>query len=951
MLKSIKPKAPSISIIKEERVQKAQAGMVTRAAEEREYDPEMIFKDKYNTPLSDIERVEFKKWTEAESERQGRDIMMDKGTYDVQGYWKFDQQLDKDGHGSDKWKKPNHPKFSDESIYNGADGFEGGKWVGDGFRPSKHTIELYGVDGLKARFDSEPHRPEFLDLLGNTEVKKFQKSGKFDKVQDNTSINSPHIKTLDKEKLAYLQKYGENAAYYKDFPEPQTVQQDNRPEAVRDRDIAAARKYEKVGATMQKPLMYLEDPFKILGDLGFKWAPNTDEDVERVRRAKAGIGSETLWDIAKEKVPAATFNAALAVVGGGGSKAMLNNAFNPLAGVDDLIKGGVNAGTKAFGKEAVQEAPASLHAIQDGVSRTVNAPAGLGLPSGQRANTVTRVQTMDGLYTGKDGMIYRSPAAYEFDPKYAPGEMVNRNTTHFSQNPMKESAGGDWGHTDIGISMPIDDVHSSNRLLNLEPSDTYFYSGKEGFGFPKTSRIVTTNAKANDMFRKQGYSVDFLDGGTNTEMNKRLAEINNPSRITNEEFIARNTADNVLYPVHTFDTATKAHANSVFGAMEDAGSRGIYGESLKQEAAQLVKKYKGATANETTANIRKAVQNGELEYSQASELLSYGPDVTRNELRKLNMADSDIDNIFKGKPSVQSDAQGLGAPSDIFTDMPQSFKDKFDAAEAIKFGKADMVDPETIRRMDELGIDTKKFSEKLAKTDFSTTTGKGSSMDGGLNTMNIDPADFATQYINDFSPNDIAAHEFGHMMQSEKVWKKPYANNIGEKDGAYLKIIKGVMPKAYPAAVKQFANVSTRPTSPTMIDTMLGNLTRRKDLNPPVTDLNRDAVTNLFYFKNALNKYGTAVDNSVERLPMFREYRQSMRDNGVLKNKWDDITPEHIDQFAKIAPKNRLNTFMDMTPENKALINRVSKIAPAVLGGALLSKQYNRKKGGILYKK
>jgi hypothetical protein len=127
-------------------------------------DPEMIFKDRYNTPLTAAERKEYDKWVKEESARQGRDITWDKGTYDMQGFWKYDQSTDKDGHGHDKWKKPNHPKFSNESIYHGKDGFYGGAWEGHAFQPSKQTVDLYGEAGIQRYFDLEPERPEYLDM-------------------------------------------------------------------------------------------------------------------------------------------------------------------------------------------------------------------------------------------------------------------------------------------------------------------------------------------------------------------------------------------------------------------------------------------------------------------------------------------------------------------------------------------------------------------------------------------------------------------------------------------------------------------------------------------------------------------------------------------------------------------------------------------------------------------
>lgn len=126
------------------------------------YDPEMLFKDRYNTELTPEEQVQFDQWVKQASAKRGSDVMMDQGTYDIKGWWKNDRTNDVDGHGSDRWKKPNHPKFTDESIYSGADGFQPGTWEGDAFLPSKQTMNLYGERGLK-RYFNEPNRPEYLN--------------------------------------------------------------------------------------------------------------------------------------------------------------------------------------------------------------------------------------------------------------------------------------------------------------------------------------------------------------------------------------------------------------------------------------------------------------------------------------------------------------------------------------------------------------------------------------------------------------------------------------------------------------------------------------------------------------------------------------------------------------------------------------------------------------------
>ena len=126
------------------------------------FDPEMMYWDQYNTPLRPGRQRRFDKWTAKESERQGRDILMDKGSYDIQGFWKSEdyKHMDKDNHGSDTWKKPNHPTFSTGSKYV-SEMNPGGLWLEDGsYYPSYQTSQLYGPEYYQWLFGGEPNRPE-----------------------------------------------------------------------------------------------------------------------------------------------------------------------------------------------------------------------------------------------------------------------------------------------------------------------------------------------------------------------------------------------------------------------------------------------------------------------------------------------------------------------------------------------------------------------------------------------------------------------------------------------------------------------------------------------------------------------------------------------------------------------------------------------------------------------
>lgn len=113
----------------------------------------------YNTKLSDKEEREFQTWLQDESARMKRDISKDLGDYDVRGSWKNRDSEKKDarGHGTDKWKKPNHPTFSNESVYHGKDGHSGGKWAKRGeqdvFVPSSSNRKHWNRDMLMQYFE------------------------------------------------------------------------------------------------------------------------------------------------------------------------------------------------------------------------------------------------------------------------------------------------------------------------------------------------------------------------------------------------------------------------------------------------------------------------------------------------------------------------------------------------------------------------------------------------------------------------------------------------------------------------------------------------------------------------------------------------------------------------------------------------------------------------------
>lgn len=105
--------------------------------------------DQYNTPLNSYEQLLY-------DQKFGADKTFD---YDMQGWFKAnpDASPHTGSHYPDTFKKPNHPTFSDESIYHGVDGNFGGHWghddKGDNFTPGKNNLNQ-GVDRLQQYFDN-----------------------------------------------------------------------------------------------------------------------------------------------------------------------------------------------------------------------------------------------------------------------------------------------------------------------------------------------------------------------------------------------------------------------------------------------------------------------------------------------------------------------------------------------------------------------------------------------------------------------------------------------------------------------------------------------------------------------------------------------------------------------------------------------------------------------------
>lgn len=114
------------------------------------------FTNKYNTYLNPEQETGFQTWLQDHTSSSGRDMSKDLDSYDLRGAYLNNVEQANNGHYPDTYKKPNHPGFSDQSIYHGVDGFEGGKWTQDpddsdqwSYEPSASTLQMHGESGVR----------------------------------------------------------------------------------------------------------------------------------------------------------------------------------------------------------------------------------------------------------------------------------------------------------------------------------------------------------------------------------------------------------------------------------------------------------------------------------------------------------------------------------------------------------------------------------------------------------------------------------------------------------------------------------------------------------------------------------------------------------------------------------------------------------------------------------
>lgn len=140
------------------------AGMYLMRADGGEISKEELYKqiadrdftEKFNTELTEDEEAEYSK-----AYPDKRAIY----DYDMKGAWKSGAARGENGHYPDTFKKPNHPTFSNQSLYSNEEN-EGGSWEdlgNDKWRFTPGKTNMYSPEDLKYYFEKVEPNSELVD--------------------------------------------------------------------------------------------------------------------------------------------------------------------------------------------------------------------------------------------------------------------------------------------------------------------------------------------------------------------------------------------------------------------------------------------------------------------------------------------------------------------------------------------------------------------------------------------------------------------------------------------------------------------------------------------------------------------------------------------------------------------------------------------------------------------
>ena len=119
---------------------------------------DLFFRQAFNTQLSPDEEQEFRRWALTNK----RDPDMETIDYDLRGFWKEGGAFGENGHATDRYKKPNHPTFSVESMWHNTKSPSGTTYVGGTWNSPDPVSGRRGSFSPSIEMLRTTHPPAFL---------------------------------------------------------------------------------------------------------------------------------------------------------------------------------------------------------------------------------------------------------------------------------------------------------------------------------------------------------------------------------------------------------------------------------------------------------------------------------------------------------------------------------------------------------------------------------------------------------------------------------------------------------------------------------------------------------------------------------------------------------------------------------------------------------------------
>jgi len=328
-----------------------------------------------------------------------------------------------------------------------------------------------------------------------------------DKHNIELQIKQMLAEKADKEELAKTGKIRKPRSLYhqklaEDLKKKQTfVSQDNIPYKQREEKDNQLKKSLPAG---YKPLVYLANPDKILGDLGVSDMPTTEEDNKQLvlNQDKTGL------EMGMKYVPEATVNLALGAAfapEGAGIKRILNESLNPLAGINKLGNKYI-PNTHKLNPLAFKPNPEAYYRI---VGKDAEEDA---LQSG----LVRSKPSVNSLQENTINLSNRPTAFPSFSKGKISSEYANGLSTHSLIETERAMAPSNMGRHGKGTTQfPID---TNGKYLNQFPLEEAKIYQKDWLqGYKQITPQYAYGGNLNNSTMQNNQLTEFNEGGTHSQ--------------------------------------------------------------------------------------------------------------------------------------------------------------------------------------------------------------------------------------------------------------------------------------------------------------------------------------------------------------------------------------------------------------------------------------------------